>query len=111
MAMVRRDDRVLDPDGGKLLETASDVVDDATHDAASETIFRGFAGGVDFRRNSTTLRLRKSQISQGAGIVAMPEELNDPHLGVAVPDLVSHAISPRACRDLQEAHRRPSSTP
>jgi hypothetical protein len=47
----------------------------------------------------------------GAGIVAMPEESNDPHLGVAVPDLVSHAISPRACRDLQEAHRRPSATP
>jgi hypothetical protein len=39
--------------------------------------------------------------------------VDDPHLGAAVPDLVSHTISPRPVRTLrvQEAHRRPSATP
>ena len=48
-----------------------------------------------------------------AGVIAMPEKSNDSRLGVAVPDLVSHAISPRRVRTrrVQAAHRRPSATP
>jgi hypothetical protein len=34
-----------------------------------------------------------------AGVVTMPEESNDSHLGVAVPDLVSHTISPYPRQD------------
>jgi len=43
----------------------------------------------------------------GAGVVAMPEESNDPHLGAAVLDLVSHTISPRPQSELV-AFRRPT---
>src|SRR5258708_3301601 len=33
----------------------------------------------------------------------MPEESNDPHLGVPLPDLVSHAILPRPGRNMSSS--------
>src|SRR3981081_666266 len=43
-----------------------------------------------------------------AGVVAMPEESNDSHLRVAVPGLVSHAISPRPRQNTSRSGGPPS---
>jgi hypothetical protein len=100
--------------GGEEARTVGQFDDGQIH--LLEVRLAQLAAAVFIGREFDPLELDDAALEEvanlpGAGIVAMPEESNDPHLGVAVADLVSHAIFPRACRDLQEAHRRPSATP
>ena len=71
------------------------------------------AAAVLFGRELDSLELDNTALEEvsnlpGPDVVAMPEKPNDPNLGVAAPDLVNHAISPRRRRNNSRSGCPPS---